>query len=225
MPTIAFASSKGGCGKSTASVLLACELARRGASVTLVDADPNQPVARWGSLSGRPDKLAVIGGITEETLLDTVDAAATRTAFVIIDLEGSASLMIAQAMSRSDLVIIPVKGSVLDGNEAIKAIRFLQRQERAYHRAIPYRVLISQTNPAVRPRTLKALESELLEQQVPMFGTALNDRDAYRAVFAFGGTIYDLDPAKVGGLAGAVQNVRALTSEVVSTLKMAAEAA
>src|ERR1700750_1943062 len=105
MPTISFASSKGGAGKSTSAVLLATELAERGASVTIIDADPNQPVMRWSRKPGRPNGLIVIGGVTEETLIDTIDEAARKTTFVIIDLEGTASLMVAQAMSRTDLVI------------------------------------------------------------------------------------------------------------------------
>jgi chromosome partitioning protein len=44
MPTIAFASPKGGVGKSTAAVLLATELAGFGAGVTMIDADPNKPL-------------------------------------------------------------------------------------------------------------------------------------------------------------------------------------
>jgi chromosome partitioning protein len=46
MPTIVFASPKGGVGKSTAAVLLATELAGFGAGVTLIDADPNKPVSQ-----------------------------------------------------------------------------------------------------------------------------------------------------------------------------------
>ena len=66
MPTISFASSKGGAGKSTSAVLLATELAMRGASVTIIDADPNQPVMRWSKKPGKPKTLTVIGGVTEE---------------------------------------------------------------------------------------------------------------------------------------------------------------
>ena len=130
MPTIAFASSKGGAGKSTSAVLLATELAARGAAVTIIDADPNQPVTRWSKKPGKPDKLTVVSSVTEETLIDAIDDAARKTAFVIVDLEGTASLMVAQAMSRADLVIIPTKGSELDAIEAVKAIKFIGRQER-----------------------------------------------------------------------------------------------
>jgi chromosome partitioning protein len=162
MPTISFASSKGGAGKSTSAVLLATELAQRGTTVTIIDADPNQPVLRWSRKPGKPASLTVIGGATEETLIDVIDAAARKTAFVIVDLEGTASVMVAHAMTRSDLVIIPTKGSELDGIEAAKVIQFIRRQERAYSRKIPFAVLFTQTNPAVRPRTLKSLEADML---------------------------------------------------------------
>ena len=52
MPTIVFASPKGGAGKSTSAVVLATELALSGANVTVIDADPNRPGARWGRLCG-----------------------------------------------------------------------------------------------------------------------------------------------------------------------------
>ena len=219
MPTISFASSKGGAGKSTSAVLLGTELAERGATVTIIDADPNQPVTRWGKKPGRPEKLIVIGAVTEETLLVTIDDAARKTTFVIVDMEGTASLMVAQAMSRADLVIIPTKGSELDAIEAIKVIKFVGRQERAYQKSIPYAVLFTQTNPAVRPRTLKSLEQDMLQQSVPMFGTALNERDAFRAIFSFGGSLSSLDPKAVSNLPAALNNARQFTAETIAILK------
>lgn len=217
MPTIAFASSKGGAGKSTSALLLATELAGRGGSVTLIDADPNQPISQWSRLPGSPPKLAVLA-VTEDTLLDAVDAAVLKAQFVIVDLEGTANLMVAQAMSRADLVIIPIKGSKLDAVEAIKVIRFLKQQERAYKKAIPYSVLFTQTNPAVRPRTLTSIESDLLRQGVPIFGTPLHDRDAFRAIFSFGGPLSGLNPAAVGGVPAALNNARQFVAEAVSIL-------
>jgi chromosome partitioning protein len=218
MPTISFASSKGGAGKSTSAVLLATELAMRGASVTIIDADPNQPVMRWSKKPGKPKTLTVIGGVTEESLMDTIDNAARKTAFVIVDLEGTASVMVAHAMTRSDLVIIPTKGSELDGVEAAKVIQFIGRQERAYNRKIPFAVLFTQTNPAVRPRTLKSLEADLLNQQIPVLAAALHERDAYRAIFSFGGPLSGLNPDLVSNIPGAVRNAREFTAEVVSML-------
>ncbi|HSZ54803.1 MAG TPA: ParA family protein [Tepidisphaeraceae bacterium] len=223
MPTISLASSKGGAGKSTSAVLLATELAQRGAAVTIIDADPNQPVLRWSRKPGKPKNLTVIGDVSEETLIDAIDDAARKTAFVIVDLEGTASVMVAHAMTRSDLVIIPTKGSELDGIEAAKVIQFINRQERAYHRKIPFAVLFTQTNPAVRPRTLKSLEADMLQQGVPVLGTPLHERDAYRAIFSFGGSLAGLKPNLVRNVPAAISNAREFMVEVIAMLKRQAE--
>jgi chromosome partitioning protein len=219
MPTISFASSKGGAGKSTSAVVLATELASRGASVTIIDADPNQPVTRWSRKPGRPDNLLVISDVTEETLIDAIDEAARKTTFVVVDLEGTASLMVAQAMSRADLVIIPTKGSELDAIEAIKVIKFIGRQERVYNKTILFAVLFTQTNPAVRSRTLKSLEQNMFQKGIPLFGTALHERDAFRAIFSFGGALSGLDPSAVGGVPAALNNARQFTVEAIAMLK------
>src|SRR3954449_1286356 len=161
MPTLTFASSKGGCGKSTAAVLLASALAERSA-VTLIDADPNQPVMYWSKRPGFPKNLAVVGGVTQDTLLDAIEDAEGKTPFVIVDLEGTANLLVSQALSRADLAIVPLKGSTMDAIEALKLVKFITQQERAYRREIPYRLLYTETPPAIRSGILKAIEADLL---------------------------------------------------------------
>ena len=123
MPTIVFASPKGGAGKSTSAVLLGAELARKGAAVTIIDADPNKPLSQWARRPGCPPNLTVLADVTESTVIDVIEDAAATTPFVIVDLEGTASMMVAYAISRADLVIIPTQGSQLDAAEAAKAIR------------------------------------------------------------------------------------------------------
>jgi chromosome partitioning protein len=162
--------------------------------------------------------LSVVSGVTEETLIDAIDIAARKAAFVIVDLEGSASLMVAQAMSRADLVIIPTKGSELDAIEAIKVIKFIGRQERAYNKAIPFAVLFTQTNPAIRPRTLRSLEEDMRKQGIPMFGTPLHERDAYRTIFSFGGTLSGLNNNLVRNVPAAIKNAREFMTEAISML-------
>ena len=68
MPTIVFASPKGGAGKSTSAVILVTELALKGAGVTIIDADPNKPVSQWAKRAGCPDSLTVVADISESTL-------------------------------------------------------------------------------------------------------------------------------------------------------------
>lgn len=219
MPTIVFASPKGGVGKSTAAVLLATELAGFGATVTMIDADPNKPLSHWAKLPGRPAKLSVEADVSEDSIIDAIETAARKTAFVIVDLEGTASMMVGYAMSRADLVIIPVQGSHLDAAEAAKAIKLLQAQEREFKRMIRYAVLFSRTSAAIRSRTLQNIEAQFRERQIPMLNTQIIEREAYRALFAFGGTLSSLDAAQVSNIPAAIMNARIFSTEIVTMLK------
>ena len=174
MPTIVFASPKGGVGKSTAAVLLATELASHGASVTIIDADPNKPLSQWASRPGRPQALNVIESTSEDTIIDTIERAAQNTAFVIVDLEGTASMMVGYAMSRADLVIIPAQGSHLDATEAAKAIKLVRAQERAFGKTIRYAVLFTRTSAAIRPRTFQSIEAEFIKNGIPMLNSQIH---------------------------------------------------
>src|SRR3954469_18242005 len=219
MPTIALASPKGGAGKSTCSALLGSDLAERGSTVTIIDADPNHPLVKWGKRSGSPKGLSVIESNSEEQLVDAIEEVVRKTAFVIIDLEGTASSAVGVAMSRADLVIIPTKGSDLDAAEAVKAIKFIRFQEKNYRRTIPFVVLFTQTRPAIRPRTQVNIENELRDQGIPVLSTQLHDRDPYRAIFAYGGTLSGLDSKQVSGVETAKSDVRRLANEIVRRLE------
>ena len=227
MPTIVFASPKGGAGKSTSAVVLACELARRGAAVTIIDADPNRPVSAWARRPGRPEGLEVFADATEDSVIDAIEGAAARVPFVIVDLEGTASLTVAYAISRADLVVIPSQGSQLDAAEAAKAVRLIRQQEKAFARRIPHAVLFTRTSAAIKPRTLQHIRGEFEAHGVPSLQTQMQEREAFRAIFSFGGTIDSLNAGQVSGLDGATRNARAFAAEVVAMLRQAqpAEAA
>lgn len=219
MPTVLFASSKGGVSKSTSAVVLGTQLAIRGATVTMIDADPNHPLGTWAKRPGKPDTLTVVSDVNERTIIDEIEAAAEKSAFVIVDVEGTASMTVAYAISRADLVIIPVQGSQLDAAEAAKAIKLIRQQEKAFGRRIPYAVLFTRTSAAIQPRTLRHIRTELEGAGVPIFATQMHEREAFRAIFSFGGTVESLRPDQVGGLDGAVKNARQFASEVVAMLK------
>jgi chromosome partitioning protein len=225
MPTIVFASPKGGAGKSTSAVVLATELARQGASVTILDADPNRPVSQWARRSGYPETLKVLADISEATVIDTIEEAARKSAFVVVDLEGTASMTVAYAISRADLVIIPTQGSQLDAVEAAKAVKLIRQQEKAFARQIRYAVLFTRTSAAIRPRTLQHIREEFSVHEVPAFETQMHEREAFRAIFSFGGTLESLDSAQVSNLQAAVANARAFAAEVIAILRQSPAAA
>ncbi len=223
MPTIVFASPKGGVGKSTSAVLLGVELALKGAAVTVIDADPNKPVSDWARRPGRPANLTVRADVTEDTVIDEIEAAARRTAFVIVDLEGTASMMVAYAISRADLVIIPTQGSQLDAAQAAKAIKLIRQQEKAFARQIPYAILFTRTSAAIRPRTLHFIQEEFRRHGAPAFDTHLHERDAFRGMFSFGGTLESLSSGQVSNLEAAIVNARSFASEVIGMLRLTAQ--
>src|ERR1700733_15097571 len=123
MPVVTLLSPKGGAGKTTAATVLATELAERGARVTIIDADPNKNVVDWAKMPGVPEHLNVVGEVSEETIVDEIESAAAQSTFVIVDLEGTASLMVSYATSMADFVVIPVQGSQLDAKQAARQMK------------------------------------------------------------------------------------------------------
>jgi chromosome partitioning protein len=219
MPVIVFSSPKGGAGKTTAATILATELAGQGAAVTVIDADPNKNVVDWAKLPDVPESISVIGDVSEETIVDHIEEASAVSTFVIVDLEGTASLLVSYAISLADFVVIPVQGSQLDAKQAARQMKLIRAQERIAGRTIPFAVLFTRTNPAITPKTLRHIEQRFEELAVPVLKTQLYDREAYRAIFSFGGGLSSLAEKGVGNLDAALRNARAYAAEVLDRLR------
>lgn len=212
MPVIVFASSKGGAGKTTACVVLACELARQitagsgavegnateGVEVALVDADPNRHAAAW--------------------------AAQDRAAFVLVDLEGVADSVLIGAVSRADLVIIPCQASQNDAGEAARTIGAVRQAGRIARREIAFAVLFTRLGAAIVTRTARHLADEFAAAGVPVMKCGLVEREAFRSIFSFGGTVNDLSAetkAARAGIGRCVANTEAFAEEVKARLQEA----
>ncbi len=221
MPVIAFANPKGGAGKTTAALLLASTLASRGARIALIDADPERWITQWAKMGEHPDNLEVLSDVSEASILDQIEAASARSQFVIVDLEGTASLMVANAVGMSDLVVIPSQGGSMDARGAAKIIRLVRNQERMTRRAIPHAVLMTRTSAAVTSRALRNVQEQLKRANIPIFSTPIVERAAYRDIFDYGGLLSALPLGKVSNLGRAVENAEAFTGEVLARLKQA----
>jgi chromosome partitioning protein len=115
-------------------------------------------------------------------------------------------------------VIIPTQGSQLDSAEAGKAVRLIRQQEKAFKREIPYAVLYTRTSAAIRPRTLRYIQDTFKKHGIYAYETQLHEREAFRAIFSFGGTLSSLPSSEVANLPAAVANARAFARETVSML-------
>lgn len=219
MPTIVFISPKGGVGKTTSSLTLGTQLAKRGAAVTMIDADPNRPLKKWGSGGRKPANMTIVSDVDEETILDAIDNAATSTPFVVVDLEGTADKIALLAVSQADLVIIPMQPSELDADQASRALKVIGQHERMARRAVHRAVLFTRTNATIRTRTMTHIANNLREAGIPMFDTEMNEREAFRGMFAFNVPLEELDPADVSNVPKAIDNAERFANEVLDMLR------
>lgn len=217
MPTIVFVSPKGGAGKTTAALILACELAR-GAAVTVIDADPNHPIKSWATQADAPN-VTVVADADEENILERIEEAAAQTPFVVVDLEGTAAKIVLLAVSQADLVIVPTQGSQLDAEQASRALRVIKQQEKMSGRPVPFSVLLTRTSVAIRTRNMAHIQRGLIEAGVPVLKAELHEREAFRAVFSFRQPLERLNPAEVGNLDKAIANAEAFAGEVIGLLR------
>ena len=154
----------------------------------------------------------------DDIIIRRIDQAAAEADFVIVDLEGRATGLAGYAIAISDFVIIPVRGSNPDAKQAFRHMGLLKTQERLTGRAIPFAMLFTQTSPALRPKTQRFIEKRLAEENAPVFEVQLVDREAYRAMLSFGGTVAGLAGKGVSGLAAAVANANAFVDELLARL-------
>jgi chromosome partitioning protein len=221
MPTISFANPKGGAGKTTSALLLACELAEKNATVSIIDADPQRWISQWAALPGKPDNIHIVNDVSEDTIVDAIEEAAALDQFVIVDLEGTANLAVAHAIGMSDFVIIPAQGTSMDAKGAVKTVKLINNQARLARREIPHAVLITRTSALITSRSLKSILDQLDGAGVEVFATSIVERAAYRDLLDFGGTLSTLNPAQVSNIDKAQHNAREFTAEVIAKLKKA----
>lgn len=219
MPVIVFASPKGGAGKTTSSFLLASEMASRGLNTAIIDADPNHPILSWQSRGGAADNLTIINNDNEEAILDDIDDAKAKYDFVVVDLEGTANLSVAYAISRADLVIIPSQRSTLDAGEAAKAIALVGRQSRVAGRTIPCALLLTRTSAAIRTKGLKKMRQNIEEKSIDVFATEMIEREAFKAIFDSSKTLHQMTTGQVSGLEKARYNTASFAAEVITKIK------
>jgi chromosome partitioning protein len=221
---ITVASSKGGVGKSTLSLAVATTLARRGASVAIMDCDPNRNLVTWRAGPSK-SPVKVLSDVDSSTIARALREAAATYQFVIADMEGTASMMVGSATLASDLVIVPARGSIMDATQARRTIAFIEDQASAIGRTIPFRVCFTCTKPGFATRDEKIIRRKLQDNGIPIMRADLGERAAYRSMFTYRLSIDELDPGRVAGLDKAVANASDLADEIIATLRANRKAA
>jgi chromosome partitioning protein len=218
MPVICFANPKGGAGKSTAALIVGTTLAAQGASVTVIDCDRTQPIVDW-STGSSTSRLRIIANPTESRIISTIDAEAAERQFVLVDLEGVASLMQSRAVNRSHLVIVPLQASAVDARQARQAVALVREEEEALQRAIPMRILFTRTSPTIRTKSETIIADELRRAGVSCLSSHLNERTAFKLMFMHRLSLAELSDDQANGLDGARANAERVTAEIVDVIR------
>lgn len=225
MPVIVAANTKGGSGKSTSSLILGHALARKGASVRIIDADSNQgTVWKWSQGDSKYRDIVVKLTVGDD-LTDLIDSLASKHQFVIIDVQGSANQELSSAMSRADLVIMPMHAKTADSDEVPNAIALLRRQEKLFRHSIAHGVVFICTSPAIKTREEKDIRKQLADANVPIFQTDLYERTAFSHIIRFKLAVDELSDKETNGLGEALKNAESFANEVLHILRKGKEEA
>lgn len=148
-PTIiAFASGKGGVGKSTSCLGLAGALAMRGHSVHVVDFDQTNTLWNWYSSNESARSLPNLSlekAPEVGELADFVhDLYVQRDGYVLIDLAGSLTEVMMLVAAFASLVIIPTKLGVADILEAQKLDNYVHTLGDKIGKTVMCRLLLNE---------------------------------------------------------------------------------
>jgi chromosome partitioning protein len=208
---IAFASSKGGVGKSTICAAVGARLAQAGSKVLVLDLDQNRTLERWGRKTKVPT-LAVPAIDRDSFTTIFREAQLTGAAdHILIDLAGAREATVLKAIARSDLVVIP-QASEPDLREALVIVSDVNDVAEEKGAPIPYRLLLSKM-PSLRTRVTDFAYQELARHGLPVFRTIMVERVAYREMFLTG---QPPDPASAAG-----QEIAALAAEMEGIVREA----
>lgn len=128
MPVVVIAASKGGTGKTTLAAALAVEASRRGRDVALVDADPQQSLARWYQLRLDAEE-------DEPMLLIESDkplAPKSAKTWIFVDTPAALIPKIEEAIGLADIVVIPSRASSLDVDGIMPVVQLCNRLEKGF---------------------------------------------------------------------------------------------
>lgn len=210
--TIAFAQHKGGVGKTTLTIHLACLLMARNKSVALIDLDPQGSLSFWHR-ERQGENEAPVAPLLQAAPIDKARATLTRlkkqAEFVLIDCPPQGEKELRFAARAADLVVLPLQLSPVDLWATMPTLETIGRAKGD--------VLLVANRVPPRSRMADDLLARLKKERLPLARTALGNRVAYAASLAAGQGVNEFEP---GGPAAA--EIAALWRDVSRRLKQVA---
>jgi chromosome partitioning protein len=185
---IAVAQQKGGSGKTMLAAQFAVALAE-GASVAVLDIDPQGSLTIWGKLRANAPKAAktlTIATVSGWRLANEVERLKAAHDFVLIDTPPVIDSDARRAIRGADLVLIPLNPAPPDLWAAEGTLKLAAEEKR---RA----ALIFNRAPAAS-RLRKRLEAEIAARGLILLDAALANRAGYANAFADGLGVTEAGP-------------------------------
>lgn len=186
---IGLLNQKGGVGKTTLSVGLAAELARRGNQVLLIDADPQGSALDWAAArEGEP--LFPVIGLPRATVHKEIRQVGQGYDYVLIDGPPRVTDLARSAIMASDVVLVPVQPSPYDlwaANEVVE----LTKEAGIYKENLKTAFVINRkiANTAIGRDATEALSG----YDIPAFAASITQRVVFAEAVAHGLAVYEVD--------------------------------
>ena len=183
---IAFASPKGGAGKTTLAAHLGHCLQERGHSVLLIDADPQGSLLSWAEETdgGYP---SVIGLHQPRQLARETETMGASYNYVVIDSQGNLGEMIPAALKVADLVLIPIQASALDVWANGDLVELIQTRQQITEGRPTAAFVINRLKP--NTRLSRELRVAVGEYGLEILEGAVHDRVAFAESISNGTTV------------------------------------
>jgi chromosome partitioning protein len=199
MNVVAFASRKGGAGKSTLAAHLAVHVHWLARPCLLIDDDPQGSLTLWNELRA---ERALPLKIVKRGIADIVKKA-KRNGFewILIDTPPNSSVSVVEAIEAATLVVIPCRPGLFD-IDAVQETIALARQVRT-----PYAVVFNAAPPKRQDVEAPAITSArrcLAQLEVPVWGGQITHRASFSLALTEGEGLkeYDSDPCSVAEIRG-----------------------
>ena len=125
---------KGGTGKTTIAVNLACALSTRGHGVALLDVDPQGTANHWagrGALPLHVEAAPPSGLVGRQRWLQRAVELRDAADIVVVDMPPSSAPTLASALMVADLLLIPITASAVDVPPTAEVLRLVREAREA----------------------------------------------------------------------------------------------
>ena len=208
--------SKGGTGKSTIALNLACELVVRGSDIVIVDSDIQASVAKWETAREGSPQLKPIPCIKKhDDLRQVLRDLDKRYDIVIVDSGGFNSKELRSGMMVADILIAPIRASVNDF-DALDDFELQIKEAKMVNEELKAFVLLNAvpTNQQNEKRDAQDILSESYD--IELLDQTIADRKAYRDSLGSGCGVVEMTDR---GSEKARNEIKGLLNEIFNKVK------